>query len=369
MDNAKSPDDNTSDNFSVCDVKLMRCLIKHNSLSVLAKKLNRKKPNVHRSLKKLKKRGLVDCRHSLYYLTSFGFQSLNQGCYPSPEGFCGRITPSRIVAERIRLHNLSFTLGFFCVPEGWNRDRARVFGLNLSPDDPFFNSLADNVSGVIVNDKFRGGGCENIRFGDFLVITYASSVRIFMPEIIRDTPEAATGEALRVLFDVVPKIERLLRLPQTALFRDGRLNIRVSSQHFAIFESCFAKYIVRDKRDTRFCVPVNGEARLIVDASEGHFETETVHNRFAGSDMERIKPFFEDILQKDFYLPSESRARMDEITDKLHDFSVHLSAHTNTAKANLAAANALNLAISRFDALFSPFSFVWRVCRRLRLWR
>ena len=394
--NKKDHNHNDVHNLTACDWQLLELLTGENVLSKLTKQSGRKKPNVHATAQRLISRGLADNRNGLYFLSGYGIKILNENRYDEPEGFNDIITASRNPVKKkkrpIRLHDLSFSIKFWSIPPGWNHMRGTVFGLDELQESPLYNSeLAKHVNDYTDNQKFRGGGLQILHFNNYIVYTFTNSIRILLPEIIRDEPEEATDEAWRVLMEFLPKLERHLGIPQMSLWNNRRLNIKVCTSHYALFKSAFAKYMIKDLKENRFVVPDNltGKPRLIVDQSHGDLETETVLPLSAEPDMMRIKTVFNQYMDEAAPLPKDVGIALDmigaqvidlnktvmqfqpvftESKEIIADLSVNIKAHTGTAKANLIAADALNRAIDRLDKMLArllwPITFINKLIGR-----
>jgi hypothetical protein len=298
------------DNDAVYFRDLLAAVREYNALCLITKRVKRKKPNVHRSLNKLIIRGFVTKTLHEYYLTPLGFSVLNSKRYPGIDGVSMDNGVSMSVDKKCRLHHFSVTLDFWHTPSNWEKQRLRVFGLGLVDDHYKKNPYRFEVSDVRVNPCFKYGGTQSFKWGDFRVICYANSVRVWLPEILGEDADYCTGEALRLLWDFIPRLEHLLYVPRESLLKEERLNMRVSTRHYAIVGAAFAKYLVKGKGVNQWFVSIDGIKRLLVDnsvKSDGRrgLEFEAVSKVYSEDDIVKITRYNEDILKNPHYLPSE----------------------------------------------------------------
>jgi hypothetical protein len=73
----------------------------------------------------------------------------------------------------------------------------------------------------------------------------------------------------------------------------------------------------------------------------------------AGEDMERVYPFFEDLLTKDFYLPSEQKKAIDDITPALVKLTAEIQNH-------LALVDVLGRVALAFNNALKPILWVYK---------
>jgi len=349
--------DNAEDNLTACELEILQLLQTINALPGLVEKTGRKKPNIHKTAQRLRFKGLAENRNGLYFITGYGIHVLKSNRYPGLDGDWKRITP--IGKEKIRLHDVSFTIKFWKIPPGWNKMRGIVWGLSETVESPYID-LAREVKEYKNNPAFLGGGLQTLRFNDYTVICYASSIRVFIPEIISEHPESAAIEAWKSLRSFLPQLERWLRIPTQSLWSNRRLNIRISTSHYAWFESAFAKYMIKEKGATRYLVKDNaGNKRLLIDRSQGNYEMEATDPYYGLSDIELIGEIQRQYIEGEGILPKETKEAIDSIgsqvihVDKsitewrgevlpvISDLSVNIKAHTGTAKANLIASERL----------------------------
>ena len=224
----------------------------------------------------------------------------------------------------------------------------------------------------------------------------APSVKVWLPTVIGSSPEEGMIKAMNMLLNFLPKLERWLRLPPTALYSHGRLNIKVSSRHIVLLQSVLGAAIEEVGECNHLVIKApDGKEGFIYDKSKGEAELENVNIGYGVDPSENLNDLEKQLgpegIKKALHeyayglapLPSEQKASMDMIGAQIEDinknmlewqttvlptldyFSEQIQAHTKTAEANLFAGQALIEAIAEIrriiDAIVWPFKIILKV--------
>ena len=108
-----------------------------------------------------------------------------------------------------------------------------------------------------------------------------------------DTPSEAHKSSMDYFFNLFHRIEDRLRV---LLVKDGYLNIKEVNSHYAEINNELA--IDNHKRGEKLTITgEDGKTWLKTDNSFNMNELETTHPELSKKDMEKIKPFFDDLRQ------------------------------------------------------------------------
>jgi hypothetical protein len=383
-------DDNSFDNLTPLTFEILGAVAGRSMVKSISFSVKRPASNVSRTLKKLKFLGLVDKRQGLYFLTSWGIAALrSQGLRVSDnslDGSNGVIT--RRMRSRLRAHDVSFVLRFWKVPEGWDKLRGLCFGWEVSEESDvwserevrrLYGDLLGELKDARFNDEFRGGGSLTLKFEEYTVVCNASSLRVWIPEVVTDSADMAARETVDKLREFIPRLERLLRLPAEALWKNGRLNVRTSSAHYAWVDSAFAKYALRETSagETGFRVrdKVDGKTRVLIDRSNGGYEFEATHPGYVIEDSEILDGMVRPYIEGRAYMPDVVSDELDKVKETLsvmdptlREFAAQMEAHVGTAKANYEAAQAIRETVLALNVLLRPLIILGSWLERLRRW-
>jgi hypothetical protein len=192
-----------------------------------------------------------------------------------------------------------------------------------------------------------------------------SSMSVLFSEVPGDDAQSTEDRAYFITYSVLEILK--VEIPGIVFGIAELADVTLSGSHHALVNDPFARKC-KQARST-----IRGEF-VSVDASKGLPETEFNHpNPVLNRDnCLRYHRVVEDVStgKMDLYSLKDDVSGLslfirDELNTTLNDFAVNLQAHTNTAKANLVAADALNNALARFDSLltglFWPVDFILKL--------
>jgi hypothetical protein len=186
--------------------------------------------------------------------------------------------------NEVRLHKVEFVIEIKNKPSDWEKRRQ-----GISKYEKYHEWKANN-------NFFNEGYVENIR-----VRTDNQNVYVYMEEFIGSTPEIVINQAISRLYEILPIIERDLRVE---LEKSRRWNIYVSDQHLALVRNQLAKFCLGEKINLKI-YDENEELRAHIDNSKGLCELEFSHKIKGEEDCNNFQNYFEDILKNKPYLPSK----------------------------------------------------------------
>jgi len=241
--------------------RLMLLTQKQLSIQEIAEKLNVDKSNIYRALYKLQKLNYITKKRTI---TNNGFSFLRESLILSPK-----------TQRFFRLHKLMFRLKIIKAYKNLYKKLEQVFIIHTW------------IANKVVFKEFI---TENVR-----VRVISDSVLIYTPEIIAQSPLKAKEQALDILYDIIPKLEKKLNVE---LSTKPYMVIHVGSQHIALLNSTIAKYFL-DAGIRLEVIDEQGHYRLIVDDSKRLNELETIHKFYAEEDARKVKDFLADIVIND----------------------------------------------------------------------
>lgn len=224
-----------------------------------ARKVSRR--SIYKVLSTLTKKGMI--RHparSLYELTNKGIEGLHS--------FVG-------LRYKLRQHNLHFKIAVLESPRNWKLKRNEIRQL------PYFNKTL----------KLKNNEQDLFNFGRLHIKTTSKSVIIKMPTLYGKDWEDALIQAIRILEDTIPKIEKVFGI---VLVKDYKANIKIISQEYAVIQDALAK-LYRHEKNRLYLTGEDGKIWLITDFSFSVDETEFIHPNKATDDVDAIAPFLNDL--------------------------------------------------------------------------
>lgn len=387
--------DNGGDNFSQLHNLIFVALRSYNCLSKIALAVDKDKSNVHRSLKSLVKMGLVERLGSDYILSGRGQLLIQRGGL-SPVESSIQVTTSKVLEDVVDCHDISFNVLLWSVPDGWLKWLNTCCGLHLDKGDPGYPRELGRVARKWgVNREFRNWEPVDITlFNGFSFRVHPKGVLVHVPSVVADKPSVAARIAVRRLVSVLPKLERWLKLSPTSLYKSGRLNIQLKSAHYALFEKEFTSWFVNVEGERKkFAVRGDdGNLLLFMDLShplaiesrdpvKGELATDWVQDYFRPiaegrclrPDLvkSRVEGLESDLVSIGGSISDLNKATLNmqsEVMPVMKDFAVHTKTHSalmkdsaKLSKANIQAADSLNLALDRIDKILDFFfrPFVW----------
>jgi len=177
--------------------------------------------------------------------------------------------------HNLRQHLLAFKIEVLESPKNWDKRRQNLVRL------PFFNKrikLKNNTQDLFSYQKLE-------------IKTTTKSVIIKLPHIYSKTIDEAVIQAMDMLYDSIPKVEKLFKIK---LVKDYKANIKIISQEYARLQDSIAKtYRVEGKK--LYVKNEEGKIWLIADHSFNTDELETVLPNSADEDMDPVHNHLNDL--------------------------------------------------------------------------
>lgn len=230
-------------------------------ISEIAKYRNVSRQSIYKILSSLVKKGWVENpKRSMYGLTNKGIEGLHS-----------------FVAMRYKLrqHNLHFKIEVLESPKNWE------FKRNELRQMPYFNKTL----------KLKNNEQDLLNFGKLQIKTTTKSVIIKIPTIYAKDWEDAIIQAMSILEEAIPKIEKAFKV---LLIKDYKSNIKIISQEYAKIQDALAK-LYRKEGNRIYLTGEDGKIWLITDFSFSVDELEFIHPEKATDDVDAIAPFFNDL--------------------------------------------------------------------------
>jgi hypothetical protein len=361
---------NSEQNFSGVSRLVLVALQTQNTLTNISLSVDKRKSNVHSILKNLIKAGLVERMGKHYILSGKGHLFLENKSSDGIESPLDNRTSQKTsmsdeqkMSQPVEAHKIAFNVVLWDVPEGWGRWLNTCCGLHLPEDHECFpHDLKKSARKYGINKEMKGWEPVDITlFNGFSFRVHTKGVMVHVPEIVAEKPSVAAQIAIKRLVSILPKLERWLKLNPTQLFKMGRLNIKLVSTHYALFEHEFAKWWVNvhGQERTKFMVKdTDGSLLLFLDNSpKNSIETsEPVQGEMVA---DWVQEFFEPIAKGEALMPDDAKRRVEglergvgqvgdllshQLTPVLSEFSVQMAAHVGTAVAVHHGADALTQA-------------------------
>lgn len=185
----------------------------------------------------------------------------------------------------IRLHDLQFKVKILHKPEGFDYRENRVISTKVR-----------DYKIIDLNNNYQ----EEFFVNEVKVRTTTESILIMPADIYADTEAEAIKQAMKILFDIIPKIENLLNI---TLIKENYCNVTITRQHYALINNELAK--TYRKEENKFKVmDEDGTTRLIIDFSITP-EFEAVHQTKSPEDINKCQVYFKDIINNEHLIPSK----------------------------------------------------------------
>lgn len=180
--------------------------------------------------------------------------------------------------HKLRQHNLSFKIEVLDSPRNWDKKRQNLVRL------PYYNK----------NIEFSKNNTQQLfSFQKLEIKTTTRSVIIKLPHIYAKTIEKAVIQSMDMLYDSIPKIEKLFKIK---LVKDYKANITIISQEYARLQDAIAKtYRVEGKK--LYVKNAEGKIWLVADYSFKTDELETVLPNSADEDMDPVHNHLNDLRE------------------------------------------------------------------------
>lgn len=230
-------------------------------ISEIARHRHVNRSSIYKVLKTLLKDGMVrNPKRSMYELTNKGIKGLH-----SFVGF----------RYKLRQHNLHFKIKVLESPRNWALKRNELRQM------PYFNKTI----------KLKNNEQDLFNYGKLQIKSTSKSLIIKMPTIYSSNWEDAIIQAMGILEDAIPKLERMFKV---ILVKDYKSNITIISQEYAILQDALAK-LYRSEKNRLYITGDDGKIWMITDFSFSVDETEFIHSDNATDDVGAIAPFFNDL--------------------------------------------------------------------------
>ena len=222
-------------------------------ISDIAKKMKCTKTNIYQRSYTLIREGYMTKDFRTFYLTPKGINTVKSYLMVSHKvKFNQALKP-----DTSRLHNLQFTCNILKKPSTWNQMRQQIL-----------RSHKIDFSVARLKCKIEIFHYENVE-----IRTTPNNVLILLPNLFYETPQKTKIEALKILRNVMPKIESLFKI---SLEKPRKVSIEISKQHNALIYNEIAKQFLEKNMEFRI---FNEEGRQIAvaDDSLGMKELEFIH--------------------------------------------------------------------------------------------
>ena len=226
------------------------------SVTEIAKYRHVSRVAVYKVFSTLTKFGLMrNPKRSMYELTDKGIKGLHS-----------------FVALRYKLrqHNLHFKIKILSSPKNWEQRR------NEYRQIPYFNKTI----------KLKNNEQDLFNYGRLGLKTTTKSIIIKMPTIYASNWEHSVVQAMGILEDAIPKLERLFKV---VLVKDYKSNITIISQEYARIQDALAR-LYRAENSRLYVTGDDGKIWMITDFSFSTDETEWIHPDKASDDVDAIAP-------------------------------------------------------------------------------
>lgn len=382
----KVVNDNSNDNFTPSEYQTLDILLRHNTLLEVSRYTGRDKSNVYRTLSNLVKRGFVERLDKQYILSGTGHYALKKKSCHGLDGVQTMTTPSIQYKQPVRGHRITFNILLWSIPDGWKKWINTCCGLNLPESSQYFpHDLKRITIKHNLNTKWNNySPCDISLSNGFSFRVHTKGVLVHIPAVIADTSNEAAQIAFRRLTAILPKLERWLKLNPTALYKEGRLNIKLVTAEYALFKHEFARWWVHtSKGREKFLVEGDdGSLRLLIDMSPPfRFEVESVHPVKSEADCGTVQEYFKPIIEGQALRPDVVKDRIKDLDSNFEDtralinndlnpvlseFSVQMAAHVGTAKGLNAGASAMDKASLQMGVMASAVTDLVREMREER---
>lgn len=246
---------------NLAQYETLRLLQQGHNISEISKYRKIARKNVYKVLSTLVKKGWVTHpTRAIYELTEKGLKGLHS--------FVG-------LRYKLRQHNLHFKIEIRKSQRNWNQKRQELRFL------PYYNKTL----------KLKNNEQELFNFGKLQVKTTTKSVIIKVPTIYAREWESAIIQAMQILEDSIPKIEKLFKI---RLVSNYKSSIKIISNEYAEIQNTLAK-MYRNEGNRMYLTGEDGKIWLITDFSFSTDELEFIHSNKATDDVDAILPFMNDL--------------------------------------------------------------------------
>lgn len=251
--------------------EVLKCVQEGLSITKIAKYRKVNRSSIYKVLSTLNEKGkIAKIQRGVYSLTEEGIKGLHS-----------------FVALRYKLrqHNLHFKITVLESPRNWELRR------NEMRQMPYFNRTI----------KLKNNEQDLFNYGKLQIKTTTKSIIIKMPTIYAKEWETAIIQAMQILEDTIPKIEKQFKIK---LVKDYKSNIKIISQEYASIQDALAK-LYRCEGNRIYLTGEDGKIWLITDLSFSTDELEYIHPNKATDDNDAIAPFLNDLRKNPTTLSEE----------------------------------------------------------------
>lgn len=220
--------------------------------------------------------------------------------------------------HKLRQHNLSFKIEVLDSPKNWDKKRQNLTRL------PYFNK----------NIELKNNHQQLFSYQKLEIKTTTKSVIIKLPHIYAKTIEKAVIQSMDMLYDSVPKIEKLFKVK---LVKDYKANITIISQEYARLQDAIAKTYRMEKKKL-YVKNAEGKIWLIADYSFKTDELETVLPDSADEDMDTVHNHLNDLRENRPRPVSEidkEVVNLKGVFPAMQEYNENLKLHTAVQRAQL----------------------------------
>ena len=261
-----------------------------------------------KAVKKLISLGLVVVKAQGFFLTKRGKDELKLAYGKHQVGSYQR------QRNLVRLHDLQFQLKVLS-PAHWATGLQKIFKIK-------------KINHTL-NDKLGWKSPQYIFYVDEIQVRTTPNFVLILPnDIYGATASEAKKAATALLYQMVPKLENMLRVK---LSKDSKVSIKITREHDALIYNEVAEWFLKHNMELRI-YDERGDLRLIVDDSLNLKELEAVHKRYAEQDADKLKTFLSEVTLSDVSLTD-----MGKRLDKL------VILGENLAKANVSMLSSINM--------------------------
>ena len=233
--------------------------------------------NIYKLFTKYIKEDLINEQREL---TDAGSELIKQAVQFLP------MVPNSVQGERVRLHDLAFTIEILKKPKNWEKHRTTITKIKKYNPTQWKLSKSTMQRFVINNIGVR---------------VTPKSVIIEPQDIFAKTINQAINKATSILEATIPQIENLFHI---ILEKERHLNVTIGREHIAIIFHPLAIYC-KNKKTQLQVYDEQGTLRLITDDSYGLKELEGVSAKYAEDDMKIIEEDLKDKILNKFYPASQ----------------------------------------------------------------
>lgn len=252
--------DNTMKELSKTQFETLRLLQEGSTITEISiyRKVNRS--SVYKTINILLNKSFLEKIDKSYSLTSKGIKGLHS--------FVG-------LRYNLRQHNLHFKFEILEHPKNWELKRNKLVQF------PYFNKRI----------KLKNNEQHLFNFGKIKIKTTSKSIIIKLPTIYDKNIDGAVLQAMDLLYEAIPKVERLFDIK---LIKDYKANVKIISQEYARVNDSLAR-IYRKEADRLYITGDDGKVWMMTDFSFSVDETEYIHPIKSPDDEPTVSKMLNDL--------------------------------------------------------------------------